>query len=75
MAQSIYITSAEGHSGKSTIALMGLAASFIARLLQRYPWIAYVGLAIILYVAFDMIYRGGLEVWPYVSGYLGGAKA
>ncbi|WP_342148052.1 TerC family protein [Methylorubrum sp. SB2] len=58
-----------------SIALMGLAASFIARLLQRYPWIAYVGLAIILYVAFDMIYRGGLEVWPYVSGYLGGAKA
>ncbi len=49
-----------------SIALMGLAASFIARLLQNYRWIAYVGLAIILYVALDMIYRGILEVYPAV---------
>ena len=49
-----------------SIALMGLAASFIARLLQTYRWIAYVGLAIILYVALDMIYRGILEVYPAV---------
>jgi YjbE family integral membrane protein len=49
-----------------SIALMGVAASFIARLLNRYPWIAYIGLAIILYVALDMIYRGLLEVWPFV---------
>jgi YjbE family integral membrane protein len=48
-----------------SIALMGVAASFIARLLQRHRWIAYVGLAIILYVAGDMIYRGALEVWPF----------
>jgi YjbE family integral membrane protein len=54
-----------------SIALMGLAASFIARLLHRYRWIAYVGLLIILYVALDMIYRGGLEVWPYVQAYTG----
>jgi YjbE family integral membrane protein len=46
-----------------SIALMGLAASFIARLLHRYPWIAYVGLAIILYVALKMIWEGGMEVW------------
>lgn len=58
-----------------SIALMGLAASFIARLLQRYHWIAYVGLAIILYVALDMIYRGALEVWPLVGGLGGGAPA
>ena len=51
-----------------SIALMGLAANFIARLLGRYHWIAYVGLAIILYVSLDMIYRGALEVWPYVNG-------
>ncbi len=51
-----------------SIALMGIAASFIARLLNRYPWIAYIGLLIILYVALDMIYRGVLEVWPYVNG-------
>ncbi|WP_395688206.1 TerC family protein [Aestuariivirga sp.] len=49
-----------------SIALMGLAASFIARLLQSHRWIAYVGLAIILYVALDMIYRGILEVYPAV---------
>jgi YjbE family integral membrane protein len=47
-----------------SIALMGVAASFIARLLQRHRWIAYVGLAVILYVAGEMIYRGALELWP-----------
>ncbi|MBX3539668.1 MAG: TerC family protein [Chelatococcus sp.] len=51
-----------------SIALMGLAASFIANLLQRFRWIAYVGLAVILYVALEMIYRGALEVWPLVNG-------
>lgn len=50
-----------------SIALMGLAASFIARLLQKYRWIAYVGLLIILYVALEMIYRGILEIWPQVA--------
>jgi len=52
-----------------SIALMGLAASFIARLLQTHRWIAYVGLAIILYVAFDMCYRGTQEVWQDVNVY------
>jgi YjbE family integral membrane protein len=47
-----------------SIALMGIAASFIARLLQRYRWIAYLGLIAILYVACDMIWRGANEVWP-----------
>ncbi|MCG8271654.1 TerC family protein [Aquamicrobium sp. NLF2-7] len=49
-----------------SIALMGLAASFIARILQKHRWIAYVGLVIILYVAGEMIYRGAMEVWPYL---------
>jgi YjbE family integral membrane protein len=49
-----------------SIALMGLAASFIAKLLGRYKWIAYVGFAIILYVALEMIYRGAFEVMPHV---------
>jgi YjbE family integral membrane protein len=53
-----------------SIALMGIAASFIAKLLQRHRWIAYVGLAIILYVAGDMIYRGFFEVLPVVTAYL-----
>jgi YjbE family integral membrane protein len=47
-----------------SIALMGLAANLIARLLQNHRWIAYIGLIIILYVSGDMIYRGALEVWP-----------
>lgn len=51
-----------------SIVLMGVAASFIARLLNRHRWIAYLGLAIILYVSFDMIWRGFLEVKPHVFG-------
>jgi YjbE family integral membrane protein len=50
-----------------SIALMGIAANYIARLLERHSWIAYIGLLIILYVALDMIYRGALEVWPVVN--------
>ena len=50
-----------------SIALMGLAATFIAKLLQKHRWIAYVGLIIILYVAVEMIYRGVLEIWPVVA--------
>ena len=46
-----------------SVALMGLAASFMARLLQKHRWIAYIGLLIILYVAFDMCYRGMQEIW------------
>ena len=50
-----------------SIALMGVAASFVARLLQKHHWIAYVGLAVILYVAAEMIWRGAREVWPVVN--------
>ena len=53
-----------------SIALMGVAASYIARLLHRYRWIAYVGLAIILYVALKMIYEGFMEVYPIVNAAL-----
>lgn len=45
-----------------SIALMGAAASFIARLLQTHRWIAYVGLAVILYVAVDMVIRGAHDL-------------
>jgi YjbE family integral membrane protein len=47
-----------------SIALMGVAANVVARLLQKHRWIAYVGLAIILYVACEMIYRGAYELKP-----------
>jgi YjbE family integral membrane protein len=50
-----------------SIALMGLAASFIARLLNRHRWIAYVGLLIILYVALTMIFHGTEKVLPVLS--------
>jgi YjbE family integral membrane protein len=50
-----------------SIALMGMAASFIARLLHRHRWIAYIGLAIILYVALEMIYRGAHDILAYAN--------
>ena len=50
-----------------SIAMMGAAASFIARLLQNHRWIAYVGLLVILYVAIDMIIRGISEVAKVAS--------
>ena len=53
-----------------SIALMGVAASFIAKLLQKHRWIAYVGLAVILYVAVEMVYRGAIEVKPVVVSML-----
>jgi YjbE family integral membrane protein len=54
-----------------SIALMGVAASYIAQLLQKHRWIAYVGLAVILYVAFEMIYRGSHEVLPVARALAG----
>jgi YjbE family integral membrane protein len=50
-----------------SVALMGLAASLVARLLRRYHWIAYLGLAIILYVALRMIWDGAHEVFAAVQ--------
>ena len=49
-----------------SIALMGFAASFIAGLLQKHRWIAFVGFAIILYVALRMMYEGVFQVVPLV---------
>jgi YjbE family integral membrane protein len=44
------------------IVLMAVASHYIASLLVRYPWITWIGLLVILYVAFDMIYDGSHEV-------------
>lgn len=41
-----------------SVTLMALAASLIARLIERYHWIAYIGLMVILYVAGSMVYEG-----------------
>ena len=45
-----------------SVALMGVASAFIARLLNRHRWIAYLGLAVILFVAVRMIYEGADQV-------------
>jgi YjbE family integral membrane protein len=50
-----------------SITLMGFAASMIANLLQRYPWISYAGLIIVVYVALRMIYTGGLEILQHAT--------
>jgi len=50
-----------------SIALMGVAANMVARLLQKHRWIGYIGLAIILYVACEMIYRGANELKPTIT--------
>ena len=46
-----------------SIALMGVAATMIANLLQRHSWISYAGLIIVLYVAARMIWLGGMEIY------------
>jgi YjbE family integral membrane protein len=44
------------------IILMAVASNYIAKLLASYPWIAWIGLLIILWVAIDMIYRDSHKV-------------
>ncbi len=59
-----------------SVALMGLASTFVARLIGRYRWIAYVGVAIILYVALKMTYDGYVELQnPHVEGEPAAAEA
>ena len=41
-----------------SVLFMGLAANYVAKLIQRYHWINYIGLAVILYVASNMVYEG-----------------
>src|SRR5687768_2313938 len=43
------------------VAMMGIAANIIARYIERYRWIAWVGLLVIVYVAFKMIYDGWVD--------------
>lgn len=50
-----------------SVALMGLAANMIAKYIDRYRWIAFVGLAVIVYVAGKMIYEGWLDMAPAVA--------
>lgn len=54
-----------------SVALMGIAANIIAQYIERYRWIAYVGLVVIVYVAFKMIWEGFNEVAPIVQPMVG----
>lgn len=56
-----------------SIALMGVAANFIAGLMNRYRWIVYVGLVLITYVALDMTWRGFHQVAEHLAWFGGGA--
>jgi YjbE family integral membrane protein len=54
-----------------SVALMGVAANIIARYIERYRWIAYLGLAVILWVAGEMIWDGWHAVAPVVMALAG----
>ncbi len=45
-----------------SVVLMGVAASLVARLLERYRWIAWVGLLIVLYIALKLVWDGSHQV-------------
>ncbi|HEY2032967.1 MAG TPA: TerC family protein [Rhizomicrobium sp.] len=49
-----------------SIAMMGVAAAMLAKLLHRHPWINYAGLIIVLYVALRMIWFGGADIFVHV---------
>lgn len=49
-----------------SVGLMGVAASVVARIMQRFSWVAWIGIAIVLYVALHMIWEGWHQVAPYV---------
>jgi YjbE family integral membrane protein len=50
-----------------SVILMGVAANLIARYIERYRWIAYVGLVVIVWVAVKMIWEGWHDVSPHVA--------
>lgn len=53
------------------VALMGVAANIIAKYIERYRWIAWIGLLVIVYVALKMIWEGLHEVQPYAAAFAG----
>ena len=50
-----------------SVLIMGLGANLVAKLVQKYHWIAWVGLVIILYVALGMIWEGWHQVAPLLG--------
>ena len=54
-----------------SVILMGVAANVIARYIERYRWIGWIGLAVIVWVALKMIWEGAHHVAPIVAPYVG----
>ena len=54
-----------------SVALMGIAANIIAKYIERYRWIAWVGLVVIVYVAGKMIWEGWHDVQPAAAAFIG----
>ncbi|HET7716646.1 MAG TPA: YjbE family putative metal transport protein [Bauldia sp.] len=51
-----------------SVALMGIAATFIAKVLRKHPWISYLGLILIAWVAIKMIWDGVWEIYNAAQG-------
>jgi YjbE family integral membrane protein len=49
-----------------SVTLMGLAANLVAKLIQKYHWISWIGLVLILYVSLKMIWEGWHQIAPIV---------
>jgi YjbE family integral membrane protein len=50
-----------------SVTIMGLAANLVAKLVQKYHWIAWIGLVVILYVALNMVWEGWHQVAPLIG--------
>jgi YjbE family integral membrane protein len=50
-----------------SVVLMGVAATALARLLDRFRWVGWIGLLIVLHVAVEMIWTGGWSVFGRTS--------
>ena len=53
-----------------SIALMGAAANYVAMLLQRYHWLSYFGVALIVYVGLKMVWDGSGDVPEIMKAFL-----
>jgi YjbE family integral membrane protein len=49
-----------------SVSLMATASTLLAKLLARLPWVAWLGLLIVVFVAFDMIWRGVYQITPHL---------
>jgi predicted tellurium resistance membrane protein TerC len=50
-----------------SVALMAWASTFIANLLKKYHWIAYIGLLVVFYIAGSMVWEGAHQMYGHVQ--------